>query len=244
VHWSTYQGALFDMDGVLTETATVHRRAWRTTFDELFASIGGRHRAFSDDDYFRLVDGRARLDGVRAVLGDRGITLPPGDDADRAGDRSIHGVGARKHDLFVEILRRDGAAATPGSRRLLEHLASVGVRCAVVSASRSATEVLSAAGLQSFLDVVVDGNVASEMDLRGKPAPDTFIEAARRLGVAPSTCVAVEDALNGVEAARAAAVDFVVGVDGGAGAAALIARGADLVVRDLTELLADIERRA
>jgi beta-phosphoglucomutase family hydrolase len=231
-----FAAVLFDLDGVLTPTADIHTRAWTTMFDEYLVPRG--MSPFTDDDYLRFVDGRPRFDGVRTFLASRDITLPDGDPADPAGDGSVSALGNRKNDLFQEILRRDGIDPYPGSLRYLAHLEERGTKVAVVSSSRNAGEVLTAAGLAPRFDVVTDGLVAAERHIPGKPAPDMFLDAAARLGVAPADAVVVEDAVSGVAAGHAGHFGLVIGVDRGAGAAALRSAGADLVVDDLAELLA------
>lgn len=228
--------ALFDLDGVLTPTADVHRLAWARMFD-VFLAGRGHVRPFSDDDYFEHVDGKPRYAAVRGFLASRGIVLPEGDVSDPPQLETVHGLGNRKNDSFLETLHRDGIEAYPGSLRLLDWLDQRGIRSAVVSSSRNAGPVLVAAGLDDRFPVVVDGLVAAAERLPGKPAPDTYRFAAERLGVPPARAVVVEDALSGVAAGRAGAFAAVVGVDRGAGAAELLAAGADLVVADLAELI-------
>jgi beta-phosphoglucomutase family hydrolase len=231
----SFAAFLFDLDGVLTPTAEIHRQAWKTMFDEFLVPRG--QPPFTDDDYLRDVDGRPRFDGVRTFLASRGITLPEGDPGDPPGDGSVSALGNRKNEVFLEILRRDGIRPYPGSMRFLEHLAERGTDVAVVSSSRNAREVLDAAGLTPRFDVVTDGLVAVECDIAGKPAPDMFLNAAERLGVPPPDAVVVEDAVSGVEAGHAGGFGLVVGVDRGAGEDALRTAGADIVVTDLADLL-------
>jgi beta-phosphoglucomutase family hydrolase len=231
----SFAAVLFDLDGVLTPTADLHQRAWATMFDEYLVPRG--LPPFSDDDYLRYVDGRPRFDGVRTFLASRDITLPEGDRDSPPGDGSVSGLGNRKNVVFLDILRRDGIAPYAGSLRLLDHLDSMGIKSAVVSSSRNAREVLDASGLAPRFDVVTDGLVAAEEDIPGKPAPDMFLNAARRLGVTAADAVVVEDAVSGVEAGRAGNFGLVVGVDRGAGHEALREHGADLVVADLSELI-------
>lgn len=227
---------LFDLDGVLTSTAAVHMRAWTAMFTERFATLG-IERPYTDDDYFEHLDGRRRVDGVRAVLASRGVTLPEGDPADDPGASTLCGLGNAKNALVEEVLARDGVSAYPGSVRAVEDLARRHVPAAVVSSSQNAVAVLDAAGLGGRFAEVVDGSVADAEGLPGKPAPDTFLLAARRLGVAPEHAAVVEDAASGVAAARAGGFGLVVGVDRGAGAAVLRSAGAHVVVRDLEDLL-------
>lgn len=232
---------LFDMDGVLTDTAVVHAAAWRQTFDELLrdrASQGGpAYEPFSDDDYSSFVDGRTRVDGVRAFLESRHISLPEGSADDGAGAATVNGLAARKNDLLLATVHRDGVRAYEGSLRYLAAAQQAGLRRAVVSASANAADVLDAAGLARFVEVRIDGAVVAERHLRGKPAPDTFLEAARVLGVRPSEAAVFEDALAGVAAGAAGHFSAVIGVDRVGHADALRRHGATLVVGDLAELL-------
>ncbi len=231
----SFTAFLFDLDGVLTPTADLHQQAWTTMFDEFLVPRG--QARFSEEDYLRYVDGRPRFDGVRTFLASRGITLSDGDGDDPPGDGSVGALGNRKNVVFLDILRRDGIAPYPGSVRFLDHLAEQGIKAAVVSSSRNAREVLEASGLAPRFDVVTDGLVAAEEHIPGKPAPDIFLNAASRLGVAAADAVVVEDAVSGVEAGRAGHFGLVVGVDRGAGHDALREHGADVVVDDLSELL-------
>lgn len=236
--WSTYAAALFDLDGVLTPTAELHQRAWAAMFEAFLTEyFGPDHRRYTAADYHAYVDGRPRFDGVRMFLSSRGIELPEGTDLDPPGHASVGALGNRKNELFNELLRTEGIAPYPGSVRLLDHLSALGTKAAVVSSSRNAAEVLRAAGLGSRFEVVVDGVVAERDEIAGKPAPDTFLAAAERLGVAPIEAVVVEDAVSGVAAGAAGGFGLVVGVDRGAGRQALLDAGAGLVVADLAELV-------
>jgi beta-phosphoglucomutase family hydrolase len=233
---------LFDLDGVLTPTAELHMRAWA----ELFTPVLDAHhveRPYSDDDYFRYVDGRPRYDGVQAVLDSRGIDLPYGEPGDAPDADTVCGLGNRKNAVFSAALERDGIAPYPGSLALVDRLGRLGIPAAVVSSSKNAVPVLAAAHLADRFPVVVDGVVAAAEHLPGKPAPDIFLAAAERLGVAPARAVVVEDAVSGVAAGAAGGFALVVGVDRGVGADALVAAGADVVVHDLADLLsADAEK--
>jgi beta-phosphoglucomutase family hydrolase len=232
---------LFDLDGVLTPTAEVHMRAWAALFTPVLDARGAE--PYTDDDYFRYVDGRPRYDGVQALLESRGIELPYGDPGDPPEAETVCGLGNRKNTVFSETLRRDGMAAYPGSLALVDRLGALGIPAAVVSSSKNAVPVLAAARLADRFPVVVDGVVAAAEHLPGKPAPDIFLAAAERLGVAPEHAVVVEDAVSGVAAGAAGGFALVVGVDRGVGADALTAAGADVVVHDLADLLsADAER--
>lgn len=235
MNWSDFDAVLFDLDGVLTPTAQIHRTAWAEMFD---AFLEGRDQPpFSDADYFVHVDGRPRADGVRAFLGSRGITLPDGDPDDPEDAQTVNGLGNRKNAAFTAVLARDGIAPYPASVQLLEALRTRGTALAVVSSSRNARPVLDAAGIAGDFVCVVDGRVADTEHLAGKPAPDTFLRAASLLGVDPARAVVVEDATSGVAAGRAGNFGRVIGVDRGAGADALTDAGADVVVTELDEVL-------
>lgn len=231
-----YGAVLFDLDGVLTSTAELHFEAWKATFDALLAE-DETARLFDRSDYNRHVDGLPRVDGVRNFLASRSIVLPEGSGADGPNDRTVHGIGARKNELVNRLIDERGVAVYEGSVRFLNHVRERGLRTAVVSSSRNTPAVLSAAGISELFDVRVDGNVAVERGLPGKPAPDTFLAAAADLGFPASRCIVIEDALSGVQAGRAGGFGLVVGVDRSGQAAALSAAGADLVVSDVAELL-------
>ncbi len=226
--WNDYAGVLFDLDGVVTPTAEIHEHAW----SELFAPWD-----FTQADYIRYVDGKPRYDGVRSFLDARGVELPFGDPSDAPGDGSVCAMGNKKNTLFNEILDRDGIAPYPGSAATLDLLAALGVPSAIVSSSRNAVPVLHAAGLAERFDVVVDGLVAADAGLAGKPAPDSYLLGATQLGVDPARTVVVEDATSGVAAGAAGHFGVVIGVDRGAGADTLLANGATFVVDDLADLL-------
>ncbi len=229
---SSYDGVLFDLDGVLTPTAEVHMHAWRTMFTDLF-SAWGISPEYTDDDYYRYLDGKQRYDGVASLLRSRDVEIPWGDPSDPPSADTVCGVGNRKNEVFAAVLREDGIAPYPGSLALIERLRAAGTPIGVVSSSKNAEEVLAAAGIRGFFPVVVDGVVAAREGLRSKPEPDMFAEGARMLGVDPARSAAVEDAHSGVQSASAAGFGLVVGVDRGAGAQALLDHGADLVVDDL-----------
>ncbi|NLA29102.1 MAG: HAD-IA family hydrolase [Propionibacterium sp.] len=235
--WNSYRAALFDLDGVLTPTTDLHMRAWSQMFNDY---LRGREDAepYTDSDYFSYVDGKPRYEGVASFLASRSIVLPQGDASDRPEVESICGLGNRKNQYFNEVLARDGIEPYPGSLRLLDHLAGIGLPMAVVSSSRNAREVLEAAGLTDYFEVVMDGNLARQLGLPGKPEPDVFVESAKMLDVAVDDTVVLEDALSGVASGAAGGFGLVVGIDRGAGAEALKSAGADLVVTDCEELLA------
>jgi beta-phosphoglucomutase family hydrolase len=248
IRWDDLDAVLFDLDGVLTPTAEVHERAWGQMFDDFLtgfaARTGGTQAPFSGDDYLRYVDGKARFDGVRSFLASRGIELPEGNITDPPGDTSVCALGNRKNQLFAEVLKRDGMRPYPGSVAVLDRLAARGIPVAVVSSSRNAPDVLQAAGLASRFDVVIDGNVAAQRGIAGKPAPDMYLTAANDLGVSPHRAAVVEDALSGVAAGHAGGFGLVLGVDRGAGADALRQHGADVVVNDLSSTLPDADEQS
>ncbi len=231
--------ALFDLDGVITDTASLHMVAWGDMFRAFLAGrpgVSGDLAPYTDDDYFRHVDGKPRLDGIRAVLASRGIDLPEGEADDPAEADTVHGLARRKNDAFLRALDEGVVAVYPGTIRLVQWLLDRSVPCAVVSSSRNARRVLEAVDLLDAFAHVVDGTTAQEEGLRGKPAPDTFVAAARRLGARAAHTVAFEDAESGVRAAADGGLR-VVAVDRGAGHAALADAGAELVVDDLAELI-------
>ncbi|MFT4258064.1 HAD family hydrolase [Microbacterium sp.] len=230
------EGVLFDLDGVLTPTAEVHMRAWKAVFDEVFAAWDIAP-PYTDADYYEFVDGKKRYDGVASLMHSRNVEVPWGDVYDPPEALTICGIGNRKNAAFAASLRRQGIAAYPGSLALIEKLHAAGVPLGVVSSSKNAEEVLAAAGIRSFFQVVVDGVVAERDGLASKPAPDMFAEGARALGVDPGLSAAVEDATSGAASAAAAGYHVVVGVDRGTGADALRAAGATVVVADLAAFL-------
>lgn len=230
---------LFDLDGVLTDTATVHERAWARMFSEFLDSQPGLVAQYTDTDYFAHIDGKPRFEGVRAVLASRDIHLPEGQPDDGPDQLTVAGLGNRKNDIFAKVLHTEGVRSYPGSVALLDWLGDLGTPMAVVSSSRNAPAVLAAAGLRARFEVIVDGSTAAAEGLAGKPAPETYLYAARLLGAAPRCTVVVEDAISGVKAGRAGGF-WVIGVDRGAGRAELFAYGADNVVDDLAELI-DLE---
>ncbi|MHB1533168.1 MAG: beta-phosphoglucomutase family hydrolase [Acidimicrobiales bacterium] len=235
------RACLFDMDGVLTDTASVHAAAWKEAFDGFLRQrTGGSSdfRAFdAHDDYDEFVDGKPREDGVRDFLRSRQISLPEGSPDDPADALTVHGLGNRKNELLLKRLREDGVKVYEGSRRYLEAARRAGLRRAVVSSSANTAEVIEAGGIADLLEVRVDGKTISERNLKGKPAPDTFLDAARQLGVDPDGAAVFEDALSGVAAGRSGHFGFVVGVDRVGQADALASHGADRVIKDLAELL-------
>ena len=232
---------VFDMDGVITDTARAHATCWARTFDEYLeertARSGEPFEPFSEDDYLKHVDGKPRYDGVRSFLESRGILLPEGTPNDSIDAMTVCGIGNRKNAAFLRFLQEDGADPYPTSVRLVESLHNRGIATAVITSSRNSEEVLRGAGVRHLFPVKVDGVDSDELGLAGKPMPDIFLEAARRLGVDPGRAAVVEDALSGVEAGRSGGFALVIGVDRAGQAAELEAKGADLVVSDLGELL-------
>ncbi len=233
--WSVVDAVLFDLDGVITPTAEVHMHAWAEMFTAFLETRGAA--PYGERDYFAHVDGRPRYEGVAALLAARGIELPWGDPADSPDTESVCGLGNRKNLLFGQVLARDGVQAYAGSLRLLDALDARGTRMAIVSSSANAPDVLRAAGLLDRFETVVDGAVAKEQHLPGKPKPDTYEYAADTLGVPHRRSVVVEDAVSGVQAGAAGDFAYVVGVDRGAGAETLRSHGADIVVDDLAQLV-------
>jgi beta-phosphoglucomutase family hydrolase len=227
------RACLFDLDGVLTQTATAHAAAWKEMFDNFLRAradtTGEPFVPFDPDaDYLAYVDGKPRYDGVRSFLASRGIELP---------EEAVRGLGDRKNELVREMIHRVGVTTFEGSVRYVQAAREAGLHRAVVSASENTREVLAAAAISDLFEVRIDGIVARQEGLRGKPAPDTFLAAARALGLPPGQAAVFEDALAGVEAGRAGDFGFVVGVDRTGSAEALRRHGADVVVSDLAELL-------
>lgn len=238
----TIRACLFDLDGVLTQTAKEHAAAWTEMFN---AYLEERARRTGEPfvpfdpvrDYDAYIDGKLRADGTRAFLLSRGITLPEGSATDPPGDETINGLSNRKNEILLERLRTVGVQVYGGSVRYLEASAAAGLHRAVVSASANTRQVLASAELTDRFEVIVDGVVAARERLRGKPAPDTYLAAARKLQVSPAEAAVFEDALAGVEAGRAGQFGYVIGVDRVGQREALRQHGADIVVRDLAELL-------
>jgi beta-phosphoglucomutase family hydrolase len=232
---------LFDLDGVLTRTAVVHAKAWKETFDSFMKGraeqTGEPFVPFSNGDYDRYVDGRPRLDGTRNFLRSRGIELPEGDRSDPPDAPTINGVSNRKNERVLQLLEEGKIEVYDGSIEYVRQARQKGLRTAVVSSSANTAQVLEAAGIADLFEARIDGLVAIERKLNGKPAPDTFLAGAEELGATPGQAAVFEDALAGVEAGRAGKFAVVVGVDRVGQADALQAHGADVVVQDLSELL-------
>lgn len=238
---------IFDTDGVVTRTATVHAAAWKALFDaflaEHAASAGVPFVPFTDDDYRRYVDGRARYDGVAAFLESRGIALAHGSPDDPVDRPTVCGLGNRKNEAFVAEVREHGVEPFESTLALVRRLREDGIRTAVVSASENCQAILEAARADGLFDVRVDGLDATRLGLASKPEPDLFLEAARRLGVRPEQAAVVEDAIAGVQAARRGGFGLVVGVDRVGTPDVLRANGADVVVADLAQLGLDDHAR-
>ena len=228
---------LFDMDGVVTKTAVVHAAAWKQMFDEFLRTQPGQAPFDSVKDYDDYVDGKPRLEGTESFLDSRHISLPTGDPDDKPGAHTVYGLSNRKNELVLVVLKRDGVEVYPGSRRYIDAGRAAGLKTALVSSSANTEAVLTAGGVADLFDARVDANVAKERGLHGKPAPDTFLEAARMLGVAPADAAVYEDALAGVAAGHAGKFGLVVGVDRVGQADQLREHGADVVVKDLADLL-------
>jgi beta-phosphoglucomutase family hydrolase len=236
------RGCLFDLDGVLTQTAKVHAAAWKEMFDDYLRErsrrTGEPFVPFDPvEDYDEYVDGKPRYDGTRSFLVSRGIELPEGGKDDPPDAETVRGLGNRKNELVQQLIREGGVEAYEGSVRYVQAARDAGLRRAVVSSSANCGEVLVAAGIEDLFEARIDGLVADREQLRGKPAPDTFLAGVRALGLEPHQAVVFEDALAGVEAGRAGHFRYVVGVDRMGQAEALKAHGADTVVTDLADLL-------
>ena len=237
-----FEAVLFDLDGVLTDTAKIHAACWKQMFDDFLRKRVEEHdepfRPFHiPSDYKLYVDGKLRYDGVQSFLESRGIDLPYGDPASPPSHKTICGLGNLKNEMVKEAFRSGGVEAYEGSVAFVRHLRSQGIKTAVVSASSNCEATLKAAGIADLFDVRVDGEVAARQKLAGKPAPDTFLEAAEQLGVEPKRAVVVEDAISGVQAGRSGGFGLVIGVNRKGDAKALRENGADVVVADLREML-------
>jgi len=238
------RACLFDLDGVLTQTAKIHAEAWRQMFDDYLRErakrTGEQFVPFDQrGDYDEYVDGKPRADGTRSFLQSRGINLPEGGPDDPPDAETVRGLGNRKNALVLRLIHEQGVETYPGSVRYVRAAQAAGLRCAVVSSSANCRDVLTSAGIIDLFDEIVDGVVAAAENLAGKPAPDTFLAAAAKVDVAAGDAAVFEDALAGVAAGRAGNFGYVVGVDRVGQADELAAHGADQVVRDLAELLDD-----
>lgn len=243
-----FDAVLFDLDGVLTATAKVHAVCWKRMFDEFLKrralATGDSFEPFDIDlDYRRYVDGKPRYEGVKSFLASRGIELPEGDPDESPNEETVCGLGNRKNALIAEVLAEGGVDVFQGSVDLVDHLLARGIRTAVVSSSKNCEAILRAAGIADRFEARIDGVTAARLGLAGKPMPDTFLHAAKELGVSPERAVVVEDAISGVQAGRAGRFGLVIGVDRHGDAAVLQEQGADIVVEDLAELLPPVAGR-
>jgi len=237
-----FDAVLFDLDGVITKTAVLHAAAWKQLFDEYLKTLAGRrgftYKPFDIEEDYRLhVDGKSRYDGVKDFLESRGLTLPWGSPDDGPDQETIYGLGNRKDRYFEAALQETGVIVYPGTVQYLRLAKAAGLKTAVVSSSHHCREIIGAAGLTPLFETSIDGHEIDRLHLRGKPAPDTFLEAARRLAVPPAKAIVVEDAQAGVKAGHAGGFGLVIGVNRGNQAEALQQQGADIVVADLAELL-------
>lgn len=232
---------LFDMDGVITNTATLHARSWKAMFDSYLKDralkTGEAFLPFDEEhDYHTYVDGKPRYEGVDCFLRHRNIVLPFGTPEDPADAQTVCGLGNRKNIEVNRELETNGAEVYPSSLDLVRRLKELGKKVAIVTSSKNCDLILGAAGLKGLFDVQLDGAVAATRNIPGKPKPDTYVEAARMLGFTPAQAVVIEDALSGVQAGRAGRFGLVLGVDRVGNAASLLENGADLVVQDLREI--------
>jgi beta-phosphoglucomutase family hydrolase len=233
----TIKACLLDMDGVLTDTASTHARAWKKTFDEFLERRGIDPPFDLDADYKAYVDGKTRYDGVRDFLASRGIELPEGTPDDPAEAETVAGVGNRKNELVQRLIAEEGVVVYEGSVLFVKEARRAGLKTAVVSSSANTEQILESAGISDLFDARVDGVVIAREKLNGKPAPDSFLRGAELLGVAPEAGAVFEDALAGVGAGRAGEFGLVVGVDRHGNPQALLDHGADVAVSDLAELV-------
>jgi beta-phosphoglucomutase family hydrolase len=237
----TVECVLFDLDGVITDTASVHEDAWKFMFDGFLQAEADRDGTefseFTQADYHAYVDGKPRYDGVRSFLAARGITLPDGDPEDPPAMRTVSGLGNRKNDAFLAVLRDHGAVVYEGTVALIDRLREAGIPVGCVSSSRNCRLVLESVGLLERFDAILDGTDAAARCIPGKPAPDTYVTCAQDLKAEPGRSVMVEDAISGVQSGAAGGFAHVVGVDRGVGRDALTDHGATVVVDDLAELL-------
>jgi len=242
IPWEKYDAVLFDLDGVLTMTMKIHAVCWKRMFDDYLSAYAAKtaapFRPFEIvQDYKQYVDGKLRYDGVRSFLTSRGIDLPEGSPDDPPEKETVCGLGNRKDRLVTETIASDGVEVLEGSLKVVRHVRKLGIRTAVVSASKNCKTVLRAAGIESLFERIIDGEVAASRGLPGKPLPDTFLTAAKELGVLPARAVVVEDAVSGVQAGRAGGFGLVVGIDHHGDRESLLTNGADIVVEDLEETL-------
>jgi alpha,alpha-trehalase len=244
-----FDAAVFDLDGIITQTASLHAAAWKELFDDYLrkraARTGEPFEPFDlNKDYLRYVDGKPRYDGIRSFLGSRNIVLEFGSPDDPPDRETICGLGNRKNELFNARLAREGVKVFESSVSFVRNLRDNGIRTGLVSSSKNTRTILERAGLEELFDVCVDGIDADRLALKGKPDPDIFLEAARLLDVLPARAFGLEDAISGVQALKSAGYGLVIGVDRSDQAEALREHGADIVVRDLGELQIEVPRKS
>lgn len=245
----TIDGVIFDMDGVVTDTAKVHYRAWKIMFDDFLNHYAHKRKIpyvpFTQEDYLYYVDGMPRYDGIKSFLSSRNIKIPFGDPTDSANKESVCGLGKRKNDEFLHLIERDGVDLFPSTIALIKNLHEYHIKTAIVSSSKNCKTILKKAGIEELFDTRVDGETLNKLGLLGKPQPDMFLEAAKRLSVEPKNSIVIEDAISGVQAGRAGNFRLVVGIDRkGTLHETFKSNGADLVVLDLEDLSIDeIEKK-
>lgn len=242
LNFADFDAILCDLDGVITKTSMVHATAWKRLFDDYLKTVAARTGSTFEpfeleEDYRLYVDGKPRYDGVRDFLRSRALSLPPGSPPDAPDRETIYGLGNKKDEYFEAALRQSGVVVYPATVRYLRLARAAGLKTAVVSSSHHCRDILSTAGLTALFDASIDGHEIDRLHLLGKPAPDTFLEAARRLAVQPKKGIVIEDALAGVQAGRAGGFGLVIGVNRRNQAQELRQHGADIVISDLTELL-------
>jgi trehalose 6-phosphate phosphatase len=241
-----YDAAIFDMDGVITNSARAHAAAWKKMFDEYLQELNKKgihdHEPFDpEDDYYRYVDGKPRYEGTKSFLESRQITLPHGSPDDLPDKETVCGLGNRKNKYFMEHLEKYGVEYYQGAVDLVNKVQNNGIKVAVISSSRNAKKVLDAAGVRSLFPVIIDGVYMAENGLKGKPSPDIFLEAAKRLNISPDRAMVFEDAVSGIKAAKAGGFALVVGIDRTGKNRDLKKSGADMIVRDLSEIRRQID---
>ena len=229
------EAVILDLDGVITQTARVHREAWKEMFRR-YSGDGGKDDPMTDEDYSLYIDGKPRFEGVRSFLGSRNIKLPYGDPGDSSAEKSICGLGNLKNEIFLDLLDRNGVDTYADSIRQIEEWRSKGLKCAVVSSSKNCLRILEKAGITNLFDTRIDGLSLVERGLGGKPAPDMFLEAAREMGTKPQNCVVFEDAISGVQAGSRGNFPLVVGVSRKKNNKVLYENGADIVIENLEEI--------
>jgi trehalose 6-phosphate phosphatase len=241
---STFKAAILDMDGVITQTATLHAKAWKQMFDEFLEKHQGKDYTPLDihHDYRNYIDGKPRFDGVRSFLASRDIELPEGSPEDDPGKETVYGLGMRKNEIFLELLEKEGVQVYQDTEKMVRQWKEEGIKLAVISSSRNCKRIMEAAGLIGLFEVLVDGEVSKEKELKGKPEPDIFLEASEQLGVDPAEAIVVEDAISGVEAGKKGKFSLVVGMARHGEDQKLKKNGADVVVHKLTELQKELNK--